>query len=348
MNLPLQPMPADISKTGVDVPEEFVRIRRYFAPLTQISGAFDLLDDAAALKIPQGQELIVTNDSVVAGVHYRGDESGARVAQKLARRNLSDLAAMGAEPYAYNLSFAIPQGTTEEWIASFVQGLMQNQKEFGWSLVGGDSLAVPQTAVIGMTAFGLVPAGKAVLRSGAKVDDDIYCSGTIGDGYLGLRVSRGEFPQLAPSNRKFLIDRYELPQPRLKLGQNLRNMATAAVDISDGLIADLSHLCRASKVGALIESHFVPLSLPANEIASQDGSLLKEILVGGDDYELIFTAPPLLRNRIANLGKEIALPITRIGKITTGGNVCVLDQKGQDLSLSYKGYSHFSAPKFES
>jgi len=341
-------MPVDASKSAIHMPEEFIRIRRYFAPLTQLSGAFDLLDDAAILKIPQGQELVVTNDSVVAGVHYRGDESGARVAQKLARRNLSDLAAMGAEPWTYNLSFAVPQGTTEEWIESFAQGLMQDQKEFGWSLIGGDSLAVPQAAVLGMTAFGLVPAGKAILRGGAKVDDDIYCSGTIGDGFLGLRVSRGEFSQLQSSDWRFLIDRYELPQPRLKLGKNLRDIATAAVDVSDGLIADLGHICEASKVGALIESHCVPLSPPVRDIVSQDENLLGEILGGGDDYELIFTAPSSLRDRIISLTETIALPITRIGKIKAGKNIRVLDQKGQDLSLSYKGYSHFSASKFES
>lgn len=341
-------MSVDPSKGKADLPEEFVRIRRYFAPLVQLPGAFNLLDDAAALKIPQGQELIVTNDSVVAGVHYRGDESGARVAQKLARRNLSDLAAMGASPLTYNLSFAVPQETSDEWIESFAQGLMQDQKEFKWSLIGGDSLAVPHLAILGMTAFGIVPEGKVILRCGAKIEDDIYCSGTIGDGFLGLRVSRGEFPHITSSARNFLVDRYELPQPRLKLGQDLRSIATAAVDISDGLVADLAHICRASKVGAIIESQLIPRSLPVTEILSQEPSLFREILSGGDDYELIFTAPPLMRDQITRLVEDINLPLTRIGKITAGSAVRVLDPKGQELSLAYKGYSHFSSYEFES
>lgn len=341
-------MSADPSKDEDDLPEEFARIRRYFGPLVQLPGAFNLLDDAAALKVSQGQELIVTNDSVLAGVHYRGDESGARVAQKLVRRNLSDLAAMGADPLTYNLSFAVPRETTDDWIESFAQGLMHDQKEFKWSLIGGDSLAVPQFAILGMTAFGVVPEGKAILRSGAKVGDDIYCSGTIGDGFLGLRISRGEFPQLMSSARNFLIDRYELPQPRLKLGQNLRSIATAAVDISDGLVADLAHICRASKVGAIIESQLVPMSLPATEILSQQPGLFREVLSGGDDYELIFTAPLSMRDQITRLSKDIDLPLTRIGKIAAGSAIRILDPKGQELSLAYKGYSHFSSSKFES
>lgn len=341
-------MSVDASKGEADLPEEFARIRRYFAPLVQLPGAFNLLDDAAALKVPQGQELIITNDSVVAGVHYRGDESGARIAQKLVRRNLSDLAAMGAEPLAYNLSFAVPRETTDGWIESFAQGLIQDQKKFKWSLIGGDSLAVPQLAVLGMTAFGVVPAGQAILRGGAKIEDDIYCSGTIGDGFLGLRVSRGGFPHVASSVRNFLIDRYELPQPRLELGQGLRSIATAVVDISDGLVADLAHICRASKVGAIIESQLIPVSLPATEILSQESSLFREILSGGDDYELIFTAPPSRRDQITRLAKDIALPLTRIGKIAEGAAVRVLDLKGQELSLAYKGYSHFNSSKIES
>ncbi len=341
-------MPSDPLKVETDLPEEFARIRRYFAPLVQLPGAFNLLDDAAALKIPQGQELIVTNDSVVASVHYRGDESGARVAQKLARRNLSDLAAMGADPLAYNLSFAIPRETADDWIESFAQGLMQDQEEFKWSLIGGDSLAVAQLAILGMTAFGIVPEGKAILRSGAKIEDDIYCSGTIGDGFLGLRVSRGKFPQLTSSARNFLIDRYELPQPRLKLGQSLRGMATAAVDISDGLAADLAHICRASKVGAIINSQLIPISLPATEILSLESSLFRDILSGGDDYELIFTAPPSMRDQITRLAEDMDLSLTRMGKIVEGMGVRVLDQKGQELSLAYKGYNHFGSSKFES
>lgn len=340
-------MSADPSKVETNLPEEFARIRRYFAPLTQLPGAFDLLDDAAALRVPQGQELIVTNDSVVAGVHYRGDESGARVAQKLARRNLSDLAAMGADPLAYNLSFAVPRETADDWIKSFAQGLMQDQKEFKWSLIGGDSLAVAQLAILGMTAFGIVPTGKAILRSGAKIEDDIYCSGTIGDGFFGLRISRGEFPQLASSARNFLIDRYELPQPRVKLGQSLRGVATAAVDISDGLVADLAHICRASKVGAIIDSQLIPMSLPVAEILSQGPGLFKEILSGGDDYELIFTAPPSMRDQIVRLAEDMDLSLTRMGKVVAGMGVRVLDQKGQELSLAYKGYNHFSSSKFE-
>lgn len=341
-------MSVNSSKNTIDLPEEFSRITQYFAPLTQLPGAFNLLDDAAVLKIPPGQELIVTNDSVVAGVHYRGDELGARVAQKLARRNLSDLAAMGADPLAYNLSFAVPQETREEWIESFTRGLMQDQKEFKWSLIGGDSLALPRSSVLGMTAFGLVPEGKAILRSGAQIDDDIYCSGTIGDGFLGLRVSRGEFSEITSSARDFLIERYELPQPRLKLGQGLRNIATAAVDISDGLVADLAHICRASKVGAIVESKLIPLSLPATEILSQKSSLFSGILSGGDDYELIFTAPPSMRDQIKYLAKNIDLSLTRIGRIAAGAAVRILDLRGQELSLSFKGYTHFDSSEFES
>ncbi|MEZ5648251.1 MAG: thiamine-phosphate kinase [Alphaproteobacteria bacterium] len=331
----------DPSHTDMMLPAEFSRISRYFAPLAHLSGAAGLLDDAAILDIPSDQDLIVTNDSVVAGIHYRGDEPANRVAQKLMRRNLSDLAAMGASPHAYNLSFAIPAETPESWIAGFAQGLGEDQRTYGLSLIGGDSLAVPCVSVLGMTMFGVVPKGRIISRKGAMAGDNIYCSGTIGDGFLGLKASRGEFSELSNVQRETLITRYELPLPRLSLGIALRGIATAMIDISDGFMADLNHICRVSGVGAHIETARIPFSSPAKEILQHTPSLLSDILTGGDDYELLFAAPPSMQDRITVIAKELSLSITYVGRMRAEQKIQVVDPNHQPLSLKQRGYTHF-------
>ncbi|MDJ0895707.1 MAG: thiamine-phosphate kinase [Alphaproteobacteria bacterium] len=321
---------------------EFDLIERHFAPLSRAQpGAFDLLDDAAVLQVPPGADLVVTNDTVVAGVHFIGDEPADLVARKLLGMNLSDLAAMGSRPIAYSLSFAIPSDTPEPWIASFAAGLAHVQSECGVTLIGGDSVSTPGPATLGITAYGTVPTGRALLRSGAEAGEHVFVSGTLGDGALGLMAARGALPGLTDAARAFLIDRYRVPRPRLELGLKLIGIASAAVDVSDGLVADLGHIALASGVSVTVESPSVPLSEAAREALSINPELIEQVLTGGDDYELAFTAPVDAAPALTELSAALGLPISRIGRVGEGAGVKVLDASGEEIRFTSTGFGHF-------
>lgn len=325
--------------------DEFALIRRHFAPLAREPGALCLRDDAAVLAPIDGAELVVTADSMVAGVHFFADDPPALIARKLLRVNLSDLAAMAARPAAYLMTIALPAATGEAWIAAFAGGLAQDQGEFGVALVGGDTVATPGPLTLSVTALGWVAAGRALRRSGAGPDEDIYVSGTIGDAALGLAVRRRALDVEAPVGDA-LLARLQLPTPRLALGQALgEGPATAAIDVSDGLIADLGHLCGASGVGGEIGLSAVPLSEAAAAVVTGDQQLRLSLLVGGDDYELLFTAPVTAADEVKALAGRVGLRITRIGRtIAARGDaeaaVVVLDDAGRDLKPTTSGYRH--------
>jgi thiamine-monophosphate kinase len=318
---------------------EFERIARFFAPLAG-PGALGLRDDAALIDGPPGRQLVLTVDAIVAGVDYLPDDPPDLVARKLLRVNLSDLAAKGATPLGYLLTTVLPAECGEGWLADFSAGLAADQAEFAIVLLGGDTSGTPGPATLSVTAIGTVAAGQAILRRGALPGDLVYVSGTIGDAALGLRALRGDLAGLDDGARTFLADRYHLPRPRLALGQGLVGIAHAMVDVSDGLVADLGHICAVSGVAALIEAGCVPLSPAAQAALTGDPGLLSLVLAGGDDYELVFAASPAAEPAIAALARALALPIARIGRIAAGSGVQVVDETGRVIELAATGYRH--------
>ena len=242
------------------MPGEFAAIARYFAPLATHPGAFRLKDDLAWLAPRCGRRLVLKSDVVVVGVHTLPGDSPALIARKALRVNLSDLAAKGARPIGYMLALALPHETDAAWLAGFAAGLRRDQAEFGLPLLGGDMTRTPGPATVAITVLGEAPPGPPLLRSGAGIGDGVYVSGTIGDAALGLLALKGGLKQVHTRHRRFLERRYHLPEPRLALGRRVAPLASAAMDISDGLVADLGHICRSSGCGAEIELGAVPVS----------------------------------------------------------------------------------------
>ena len=333
--------------------DEFSIISKYFRPLTKnFAGSLNLSDDAALLSPPEGHELVITKDAISEGIHFIGSESPDLIAAKALRVNLSDLAAMGAQPICYFLALMLPKNTTEDWLKKFAEGLKKTGDEFKIALAGGDTTATNGTLSISITAIGSVPKGKALKRSGAKIGDDIYVSGTLGDSALGLELllrhprERGDLGQHGESleipaqggDDNYFIGRYLTPEPRISLGIHLRDLATACMDISDGLAQDLGHICTTSNVGAVIHVNNIPLSSLRGGKAD---AAIQYALTSGDDYELLFTAPPDKKPAIENLAKSLQLPLTCIGKITAGNNVHILDENGKEIELAKKGFMHF-------
>lgn len=321
---------------------EFEIIARYFAPLSAgVPGAFGLTDDAAFLEVPEGQELVVKTDSIVAGVHFMPDDPPDLIARKVLRRNLSDLAAKGAVPRWYLLDAAFPKDVSDRWIARFAKGLAQDQAEFDVHLVGGDTKATPGRATFAVTLLGLVRATWGLHRHGARAGDEIYVTGTIGDAALGLLVRRGELKFLNAEPRRYLVGRYRLPRPRVAAGPQLLGVATSAIDISDGLVADLGHICETSKVAAVIEEERLPLSAAAKAVMTRRPQMVTQVLSGGDDYEILFTAPASATKIVERLARGSNVPMTRIGRITAGTGVTVLDPDGRPRKLARAGWVHF-------
>lgn len=320
--------------------DEFALIRKLFAPLAA-EGALGLRDDAAILSPPPGMDLVLTKDAIVEGVHFRAEDPPRRIAQKLQRVNLSDLAAKGARPLGYMLATAFRADTDERWLEDFAAGLAADQREFGWQLYGGDTVATPGPLTFSLTAFGTVPTGQTIQRAGAQAADDVYVSGWIGDGGLGLRLLTGAVQVADEAIQEALERRYQVPEPRVALGQGLIGLATAAVDISDGLIADAGHLAEASGVALSIELVSIPVSEGAAAIL-EGGAFDKIDLAGfGDDYELLFTCPPSRRAAIEQLAARENVPITRIGAVEAGEGVRLLDEDGGKIDVKAKGYDHF-------
>ena len=324
------------------LPGEFELIARYFAPLAAgAPGAFGLTDDAAVLAVPSGREIVATVDALVAGVHFLPADPAAGVARRLLRVNLSDLAAMGATPRAYLLALALPRWIDALWVEEFARGLGADQAEFDISLLGGDTVATDGPLTLSLTALGEVPAGRALRRTGAGAGDDIYVSGTIGDGALGLLVRRGRLTGLAQHHLAALAARYDLALPRTVLGPRLVGLASAAIDISDGLLADLAHLAENSGLAAEVAADRVPLSDGARAALAANSGLWDLILGGGDDYELLFAAPPARAGKIAALAAALGLPLTPIGRLKAGRGVTARDIEGHPLSVPKPGYTHF-------
>jgi thiamine-monophosphate kinase len=319
---------------------EFERIKRFFAPLAA-AGALGLVDDVALIDGPPGEQYVLKTDAIVEGIDFLPGTAPELVAKKLLRVNLSDLAAKGATPMGYLLVTALPKSLDDGWLGGFAAGLAADQAAFGIGLLGGDMSAIDGPITLTLAAIGRIPTGRAVLRSGARAGDLVYASGTLGDAALGLAVLQGQLALPDADARAFLIDRYHLPQPRLELGRRLVGIAHAMLDISDGLVADLGHLADASKVAAVVEAAKLPLSPAARPAVEGERQWLMAALGGGDDYELLFTAPAGAEAEISALARESGTAVTAIGRIEAGSGVRVLDAHGAPLPIAKPGYRHF-------
>ncbi len=321
---------------------EFGRIASIFAPLTEgVPGALGLADDAALL----APDLVLTTDAIVEGVDFLPDDPPDQIARKLLRVNLSDLAAMGARPEAYLLTTILPARIDDRWLAAFAQGLAEDQQYFGIRLIGGDSGLTPGPMTFSATLIGRAPSQGVVKRAGAVAGDTVFASGTIGDSALGLKVATGQLSLDEPEHAAFLVERYRIPQPRTALGMALAGHASAMIDISDGLVADLDHLCRASCVSAEIDGGRVPLSAAAAAVLAKSSQLLETVLTGGDDYELLFTAPGARASEIMVVAERCGTAVRPIGTIcqrpaASPPRTEVIGSGGGPIQLRRTGWRH--------
>ena len=321
---------------------EFDLIQRYFAPLShQFAGARGLVDDTASLRLSEGYEAIITLDTMVSGIHFLKNDPPDQIARKLLRINLSDLASAGASPVGYFLSISAPETITEDWIKSFSEGLRSDQNYFQIHLGGGDMTSTTGPLTLSLTAIGEVPYGDALTRSGAKHGHEIWTSGTIGDAALALWIFQNKDTNPSSEIVSALTARYRLPQPRVNLGLAIRSIASAAIDISDGLIADLEHLCQASRLGAELNAQNIPLSEASKYLIKSNQDLFERALTGGDDYELLFTIPEGSSNQILEIAKSTQVPLTRIGRMTANRELNIFSNSGEKLSYAANGWQHF-------
>ncbi|HWP24865.1 MAG TPA: thiamine-phosphate kinase [Xanthobacteraceae bacterium] len=320
-------------------------IARYFKPLARHPGAFALEDDAAVLKIPTGHEVVLKADAIVEGIHFFPDDPADTVARKALRVNLSDLAAKGAKPAGFLLSIALPKRIGKSWLAAFARGLATDARRYRCPLMGGDTDRTHGPITVSVAAFGTLPAGRMVCRRGAKVGDVIVVSGTIGDATLGLRMRQAPSTarrwRLTKSMRQHLLARYLLPQPRNALATALRAHASAAMDISDGLVGDLAKLCRTSGIGADIDADRVPLSAAARQALSLDPILMEPILTGGDDYEIVATVAPRELATLQGKARAAGVALTEIGKVVKERRVRVFGPDGKPMTFKRAAFSHF-------
>ncbi len=318
---------------------EFELIRRFFTypPRGAVLGVGD---DAAIVRARRGRELVVTADMLVAGRHFHADADPERLGHKALAVNLSDLAAMGATPRWAMLALALPRADSR-WLAAFSRGFMRLARRHGVDLIGGDTTRGPLN--ISVQVMGEVPAGRALLRDGARADDDIWVSGTLGDAALALIAGRRRLA-LTRRERSRLEEKLHAPTPRVALGLALRGVARSAIDVSDGLVADLGHVCERSRVAAVVHFDGVPASVIMRRNLGRPAAR-EALLAGGDDYELVFTAGRARREAIARLSRRLRLRLTRIGNITrrrdSGALVTVLDAAGRPIAVGQTGYEHF-------
>ncbi|WP_041801794.1 thiamine-phosphate kinase [Rhodopseudomonas palustris] len=317
-------------------------IARYFKPLANHAGAFGLSDDCAILT-SSGDDLVLTTDAIVEGVHFLPDDPPESIARKALRVNLSDLAAKGASPAGFLLTLAL-RSAEESWLAPFAKALGEDAAAFGCPLLGGDTVSTPGPLMISVTAFGRVPAGRMVRRAGARPGDHVVVSGTIGDAALGLDILKGGPAAGAVSGeaRAALVQRYREPQPRSALAQAVRDHASAAMDVSDGLAGDLAKLCAVSAVSAAIDAAAVPLSEAARAVLAAGAGRIAQLIAGGDDYEILCTVPQARLDAFQADARRAGVMVTVIGRITDGAATPQFsDAEGRPIALSALSYSHF-------
>ncbi|MEQ9199094.1 MAG: thiamine-phosphate kinase, partial [Rhodospirillales bacterium] len=315
---------------------EFDLIADLFAPLSG-EGALNLTDDAAVLTPAPGKQLVIAKDAMVEGVHYLPDTAPGLIARKLMRTNLSDLAAMGAEPVGYLIAMFRDSSMNADWLKGFAAGLRQDQECFGLSLVGGDSVSTPGPGAFSLTILGQTEPGQAILRGGAQAGDLVYVTGTIGDAGLGLKILQNKLTVTDPAHRSFLISRHQVPEPRLAIGHALRGIASAAIDVSDGLISDIGHIADVSGLAGEIDIS----GLPVSTAAEATGRDLLTLATSGDDYELVFCSPADRATDIDRLAAVHNLRITCIGRMTAGSGIQVFDENGSKIDCDNTGWRHY-------
>jgi thiamine-monophosphate kinase len=352
----------------IDHPSEDDLIARYFAPIAG-PGGLGLRDDAALLDPPAGCEIVATVDGIVAGVHFFVDDPPESIARKALRVNLSDLAAKGATPQGFLLMLALTPDWRPEWLERFSRALGEDATLYGCPLLGGDTVSTPGPLSISITALGSVPRGQMVARTGVRADDAIYVSGTIGDAALGLAMRRAAGSVCARSEATkqsisesgedrvdgllcfarndgegcdFLVDRYLHPQPRLALVPVLRENASGGMDVSDGLVGDLTKMLRVSGVTADIDVARIPLSPAAARLTAADPSLLSVALTGGDDYEILASVPQARCAAFEAVAWSAGVPVARIGQARAGeGPPLFRNAQGEAMRFAHGSYSHF-------
>lgn len=320
-------------------PSEFEIIQREFID-AGFPGASELLlgpgDDCAIIRPPAGEELCLSIDTLVNGVHFPAGSPAALVASRALTTSLSDLAAMGASPLVFTLSLTIPEYRAA-WMKEFADSLRKCSTRYAIALAGGDLTRGPLSVTV--QVVGSVPAGKALRRSGAVTGDDIYVSGTVGDAWLGLKICAGEIAA-AGDDGSYLRDRFAAPEVRIDLGRALRGVASAAIDVSDGLVQDLGHIAEMSGVGATVDMERLPISEPLERIVGRDGAN-RAALAGGDDYELCFTAPRSRGESISRIAASTGVRLTRIGRVVSESGVRCVDRTGNAIESPQTGYLHF-------
>lgn len=301
--------------------DEFDIIARHFAPLARTPAARGLLDDAALLD--DSGPYVVTADAIVEGVHFLPNDPIDAIAQKALRVNVSDIVAKGAAPSHYLLTLQWPRTRPTSDLALFAEGLARDQATFGCTMLGGDTTSTTGPLAVSVTMFGR-PLGATPSRAGAQIGDDLWVTGTIGDGVLGLRVLAGKLPHVAVENAAWLTERYRRPQPRIGLAATVAAFATASMDVSDGLLGDAAKLARVSGVAISIDPVGVPLSRAATswlETEADRRAGLAVLLNGGDDYEVLFTAPAAERGRLAEAADDAGVALSRIGQVSAGAGL---------------------------
>jgi thiamine-monophosphate kinase len=324
--------------------DELSIIDRFFRPLAG-EGAFDLRDDAGLIAVPADSDLVVTTDMVACGIHFLPDDPAETIAQKALRVNISDLAAKGATPLAYTLSLGLPSGVGEPWLTDFADGLARDQRRFAIHLLGGDTIDAPNGPVVSIAAFGLLPKGRMVHRSGGKPGDLLYVSGVIGAGAAGLAIlkkERGPWDGLSTDARAALVARFRVPEPRVALSGAIIEFASAAMDISDGLAGDCDKLCAASGCSARIEAGDVPLP---SGLDGGDAATLARLLGSGDDYEILLAVSPAKDRRFLEVAAVAGVPVTLIGALIEGSTPAEMLFKGAHLRLSKRAYVHGAGGK---
>lgn len=325
--------------------KEFQLIQKYFKPLTKnCQAAAGLTDDVAKFSLKKNEELVISKDLFVEDVHFLLKDGGFKIASKLLATNLSDLASSGAKPLYYMLGFSKNKNLDQKFYQEFAKGLSKVQDDFKIYLIGGDTVS-SEKLVFSITIFGTVKNDKNLARNKAKNGDLIFVSGSLGDSYLGLKLTAKKLS--LQKKYQYLINRHFFPTPRIKLGQKLaeKNLSNCAIDISDGFLADLNHICQASKLNAEIKIENIPTSNSAKNILVADKSFnILDLLSGGDDYELIFSSNPKNYKKIINLSKQLKLDITCVGEFKKSTNkkfgIDLLDKKNNKIKFEKLGYQH--------
>ena len=312
---------------------EFDFIARHFRPLTG-EGAMELRNDGATMSVPAGEELVLSSDTMVEGLHFLPDDPARTIAQKLLRCNLSDLAAMGSRPRHYMLNVTVPVGRhyDEAWFTDFAAGLAEDQERFGITLLGGDTTGSPFPLMLNVTILGSVRQGEALRRDGSQPGDGVWVTGSLGRAALGLQARLGKLTDRSG----ILVDAYRVPTPRV--GLSLYGTVSAAMDISDGLVQDCGHIARESGTAITLFEEALPLSA---EVRAHMSDYRETILLGGDDYELLMTCPTEREDALQAHCKAHDVPITKIGKVTEGEGVTMLDRQRNPIRFSRTGWQHF-------